>query len=165
MENMFVNCNSLTSLELNFDTHNVTNMQLMFSRCSSLKYIDVSSFNTENVETMFGMFSNCKSLEEIDVSNFNTSKVENIGNMFYSCKSLTEIDLSNFNTRRVKEFRDIFALADKLRRVDISSFYFYPNVRLFSGFDLYGGVVIVNSFIEDYIRAQVPSNWMVIVAK
>ena len=139
-------------------------MKLMFSSCSSLKSINVSSFNTENVENMFGMFGHCTLLEEIDVSNFNASKVKSLSNMFYFCKSLTEIDLSTFDTRKVKDFKEIFAYANNLRRIDISSFYFYPNVRLFNGFSYYG-VIIVNSFIENFIIDQVPKNWMVIVAK
>ena len=114
---------------------------------------------------MFGMFTKCSKLEEIDVSNFNTSNVKNIGSMFYLCKSLREIDLSNFDTRKVKEFSQIFFYTDNLDRVDISSFYFYRNVKLFNGFGIFAGVVIVNSVIEDFIRAQVPQNWMVIVRR
>ena len=159
---MFEDCESLTSLKLNFDTHSVTNMIHMFTGCSSFKHIDVSSFNTEKVESMAGMFSHCSSLEEIDVSNFNISSLKFISSMFYLCKSLSEIDLSSFDTRKVTNFKDIFALTYNLRRVDISSFYFYPNVRLFNGFGSFG-VVIVNSFIKNFIIDQVPSNWMVIV--
>ena len=44
----------------NFDTQNVTNMNLMFYRCSSLKDINLANFNINNVTNMNGMFSSCQ---------------------------------------------------------------------------------------------------------
>ncbi len=43
----------------------------MFSDCSSLKSLDLSSFNTINVNNMSGMFYGCESLkkENLKVSN------------------------------------------------------------------------------------------------
>ena len=38
-------------------------MNNMFSYCSSLESIDLSSFNTSNVTNMRGMFSHCYSLK------------------------------------------------------------------------------------------------------
>ena len=46
---------------------------------------------------MSGMFSRCSSLKELNLSNFNTNNVTNMRYMFYECSSLKELNLSNFN--------------------------------------------------------------------
>ena len=56
MKKMFSNCESLTSLKINFDTSNVTNMELMFYNCKNLTSLDLSSFNIEEVLEMNEMF-------------------------------------------------------------------------------------------------------------
>ena len=60
----------------------------MFSGCSSLQSINLSSFNTTNVKYMGFMFSGCSSLQSIDLSSFNTTNVENMRWMFSYCYSL-----------------------------------------------------------------------------
>ena len=47
--------------------------------------------NTEDVTTMWGMFSSCSSLTTLDLSSFNTSKVTNMLGMFSDCSNLTTI--------------------------------------------------------------------------
>ena len=48
-------------------------------------------FNTSNVQSMKDMFSNCSSLRALDLSSFDTSKVRDMSNMFNNCKSLTTL--------------------------------------------------------------------------
>ena len=68
MNNMFSNCSSLTSLDLSsFDTSEAISMNGMFSNCSSLTSLDLSSFDTSNVTDMSDMFSNCSSLANLDI--------------------------------------------------------------------------------------------------
>ena len=77
-----------------FDTSNVTNMDSMFSNCSSLTSIPL--LNTSKVTRMDYMFSYCRSLTTIPA--LDTSNVTNINSMFYWCRSLTTIpalDTSN----------------------------------------------------------------------
>ena len=64
MNNMFRECNSLTSLDISgFDTCNVTDMRYMFYNCSKLNYILVSNkWRTENVISSTSMFGNCNLL-------------------------------------------------------------------------------------------------------
>ena len=51
----------------------------MFSRCSSLKSLDLSSFNTTNVKDMAFMFSGCSSLKKENVKiNKSESKILNL---------------------------------------------------------------------------------------
>jgi surface protein len=45
--------------------HLITNMSYMFSGCSSLKEINLSSFNTNQVTNMNRMFYNCSSLKNL----------------------------------------------------------------------------------------------------
>jgi surface protein len=57
----------------------------MFSECSSLKELNLTSFNTNNVWDMSRMFSWCSSLKELNLTNFNTNNVNNISHMFSGC--------------------------------------------------------------------------------
>ena len=92
MEAMFMQCTSLTSLDLSsFNTDNVMNMNYMFQGCSSLTLLNVSSFNTSNVVSTVAMFSECSALTSLDLSNFNTAKVTSMAAMFAGCSSLKTI--------------------------------------------------------------------------
>ena len=42
------------------------------------------------------MFSKCSSLKELDLSKFSNCKVYNMSNMFKSCSSLKKLNLSSF---------------------------------------------------------------------
>ena len=106
----------------NFNTSKVTNMSYMFSYCSSLTNLDLSSFNTSNVTNMDGMFDDCSSLTNLDLSSFNTSKVTNMSYMFSYCSSLTSLDLSNFNTSNVTAMYSVFTNCTSLTNLDLSSF-------------------------------------------
>ena len=46
-------------------------MNSIFEACSSLIRLDLSSFNTYNVEDMSLMFSRNRSLKELNLSSFN----------------------------------------------------------------------------------------------
>ena len=85
----------------NIDTSNITDMNCMFSNCSNLTSLDLSSFNTSNVRNMSYMFSNCSNLTSLDLSNFNISNVTNISSMFNSCSNLTYLDIRNFYLTKV----------------------------------------------------------------
>ena len=97
----------------------LTNTAFMFSRCSSLESIDLSSFNTTNVTNMRGMFYDCSSLKSINLSSFNTINVTNISGMFYYCSSLKSIDLSSFNTTNVTNMIDMLYGCSSLKKENI----------------------------------------------
>ena len=105
-----------------FNTSNVTDMSVMFSFCSLLTNLDVSSFNTSNVTNMGGMFSECHSLRSLDVSNFNTSNVTGMSAMFSGCSSLRSLDVSDFNTSNVTDMALMFYDCSGLRSLDLSNF-------------------------------------------
>ena len=71
--------------------------RFLFSHCSGLTSLDLSSFETKNVYNMEAMFYDCSSLESLDLSMFDMSNVRLMSGMFNKCSSLTTLDLSNWN--------------------------------------------------------------------
>ena len=123
MHMMFSGCSSLNSLDLSsFKTDNVTNMSWMFNGCSSLSSFDLSSFKTDNVTYMNGMFSGCSGLTSLDVSGFKTDKVTEMARMFSVCSSLASLDLSSFKTDIVTDMSEMFYRCSGLTSLDLSSF-------------------------------------------
>ena len=120
---MFIDCTSLTSLDLSgFDTSSVTDMSLMFQNCASLTSLDVSSFDTSNVTDMFFMFNICESLTSLDLASFDTSNVIDMSHMFASCERLTGLDLSGFDTSNVTNMADMFSNCKDLASLDLTGF-------------------------------------------
>ncbi|MBR5697008.1 MAG: BspA family leucine-rich repeat surface protein [Prevotella sp.] len=120
---MFWGCSSLTTLDLStFNTENVTDMRDIFYGCSSLESLDLSSFNTQNVTDMFGMFWGCSSLTTLDLSTFNTENVTDMGYMFSGCSSLESLNVSSFNTANVTNMTDMFTDCSALTTLDLSHF-------------------------------------------
>ena len=113
---LFASYENMTSLDFNgcFDTSAVTDMEAMFSGCSSLTTLDLSAFDTTGVMNMRWMFSGCSSLTTLDVSTFDTSSVTDMGLMFIGCSSLTMLDLSTFDTFAVRWMNSMFANCSSL---------------------------------------------------
>ena len=76
---------------------NLTNINYMFFKCSSLTNIDLSNFNTQNVTDMSDMFNGCSSLVNLDLSNFNLKKVKYMTNIFNLCISLKNVKFNLLN--------------------------------------------------------------------
>ena len=121
---LFSHCTSLTTIigMNNLKTDQVENMNGMFVNCESLTNIDLSSFNTANVIDMGWMFGNCTSLTSLDVSSFKTDKVTDMNGIFVGCSSLTNLDVSGFKTDNVTDMRFMFANCSGLRSLDVSRF-------------------------------------------
>ena len=113
---MFSGCSYLTSLDLSsFDTSHVRSMGSMFLGCASLTALDLSSFDTSKVTYMSFMFRGCSSLTSLDLSRFDTSKVTNMSRMFNDCKSLTTIYSNSSWSCRCSN--DMFSGCNSLRGV------------------------------------------------
>ena len=106
----FNNCSSLISIDgiENLNTDNVTDMSDMFLDCSSLTSLDLSGFKTDNVKKMYSMFGGCSGLTSLDLSGFNTDNVTAMGAMFSGCTGLTSLDVSGFRTDNVTDMRAMF---------------------------------------------------------
>lgn len=142
---------ALTTIEhLDYlNTSEVDDMRLMFSSCTSLKTLDLSSFNTEKVTNMVTMFENskhlrslklpkgfigssvtdlnatfkgCERLTELDLSGSNSENVKEMNEMFYGCKALSKLDLTDFKTGQVTTMENMFCDCSTLETLDVSSF-------------------------------------------
>lgn len=142
---------ALTTIEhLDYlNTSEVDDMRLMFSSCTSLETLDLSSFNTEKVTNMVSMFENsehlrslklpkgfigssvtnlnamfrgCASLTELDLSGSNAEKVKDMRGMFYGCVALSNLNLSGFKTGSVTDMRYLFSSCQSLESLDLSGF-------------------------------------------
>jgi len=112
----FSGLTTINGLE-NLNTANVQNMEEMFSGCSSLTSLDLSSFNTASVTTMGLMFTGCSSLTSLDLSSWNTENVEMTYSLFAECSELTTVDLSGWNTANVRNTNYMFGKCPKLENI------------------------------------------------
>lgn len=87
----------------NVDASEMTTMKSMFSNCTMLVSLDLSSFDAPLVTGMSYMFDNCQNLTSLDLSSFDTSLVTDMSNMFKSCYVLTSLLLGPnfFKTKSV----------------------------------------------------------------
>ena len=116
---------ALTTIEhLDYlNTSEVDDMHFMFSSCTSLETLDLSSFNTEKVTNMVTMFENSKHLRSLKLpKGFIGSSVTNLKAMFRGCESLTELDLSGSNSENVKAMEEMFRGCKALSKLDLTSF-------------------------------------------
>ena len=131
------------------NTSEVDDMRLMFSNCTSLETLDLSSFNTEKVTSMATMFENsknlrsiklpkgfigssvtdlnatfkgCESLTELDLSGSNSENVKDMSEMFDGCRALSKLVLTDFKTEQVTTMESLFRNCSKLETLDVSSF-------------------------------------------
>lgn len=93
----------------------------MFSQCSSLRSLDLSSFNTSKVIGMNLMFYNCTNLESIDLSSFETENLQQMPHMFYSCTKLETLDLSSFATPNMTSMLSAFQNCKNLKTIYVTS--------------------------------------------
>lgn len=124
MGSMFSNCTSLETLDLSsFNTEKVTNMSEMFVGSTNLRTINLpKGFIGSNVTDLNGMFRGCASLTELDLSGSNAEKVKNMGSMFYGCVALSNLNLSGFKTGSLTDMRYLFSSCQSLESLDLSGF-------------------------------------------
>lgn len=124
MGSMFSNCTSLETLDLSsFNTEKVTNMSEMFVGSTNLRTINLSKgFIGSNVTDLNGMFRGCASLTELDLSGSNAEKVKDMCKMFYGCVALSNLNLSGFKTGPVTDMRYLFFSCQSLESLDLSGF-------------------------------------------
>lgn len=124
MGSMFSKCTSLETLDLSsFNTEKVTNMLAMFEGSMSLRTIKLpKGFIGSNVTNLNATFRGCASLTELDLSGSNAEKVKDMGGMFYGCVALSNLNLSGFKTGSVTDMPYLFSSCQSLESLDLSSF-------------------------------------------
>lgn len=164
-DGMFYQCESLTSLDVsNLDLSNATSIKEMFYGCSKLVSLKVPHFSSiSQVTNMQGVFERCSSLTALDLSKWNTEKVTNMDFMFYGCGKLTSLNISSFNTSNVTSMYYMFSRAP-IERLDISNFD-TSNVSYFKYFAdtareiIYGKNFILPKKVWDYATNTTDSNY------
>lgn len=119
---MFAENSSLINvISGNLDMSNVTDAQLMFYGCSSLKYVEnIENWNTSNLQKTNQMFQSVM-FDKLDLSNWDVSNLTSADNMF-SNSNIGEISL---NWENVNDNISIFQLFNgnhSLKKVDMSGF-------------------------------------------
>ena len=124
MHSMFSNCTSLETLDLSsFNTEKVTSMATMFENSKNLRSIKLpKGFIGSSVTDLYAMFRGCESLTELDLSGSNTENVKDMNEMFYDCKALSKLDLTSFKTGQVTTMESMFCGCSTLATLDVSSF-------------------------------------------
>lgn len=124
MNSMFTKCTSLETLDLSsFNTEKVTNMSEMFVGSTNLRTINLpKGFIGSNVTDLNGMFRGCASLTELDLSGSNAEKVKDMCKMFYDCFALSNLNLSGFKTGSLTDMRYLFSSCQSLESLDLSGF-------------------------------------------
>ena len=149
----------------NLNTSEVTDMSLMFTNCSKLESLDLSSFNTENVKNMEYMFANCATLTSLDLSLFNTAKVTNMHKMFYLCSKLTSLDLTSFNTANVTDMSYMFNSCSELTAIYVSDNFSTNSVTessvMFSDCTKLQGAAAYNSSNIDHAMANYTDGYFI----
>lgn len=128
---MFSYCSSLKYIDLSsFNSSQVVDIGFMFFSCSSLKSIDLSRLDTSKVINMNDLFLECKNLETINLTSLDTSNVINMNQMFCGCESLKSIDLSSFITNKVNDLRFMFSRCSSLKSIDLTTFKISENCTI-----------------------------------
>ena len=124
MRSMFSNCTSLETLDLSsFNTEKVTNMSEMFDGSTSLRSIKLpQGFIGSSVTNLCSMFKDCTSLTELDLSGSNSENVKDMKEMFDGCRALSKLVLTDFKTEQVTTMESLFSNCSKLETLDVSSF-------------------------------------------
>lgn len=124
MHLMFSNCTSLETLDLSsFNTEKVTNMATMFEKSKNLRSIKLpKGFIGSSVTRLNATFSGCESLTELDLSGSNSENVKYMSEMFCGCKALSKLALTDFKTGQVTTMESMFCDCSTLETLDVSSF-------------------------------------------
>jgi surface protein len=118
---MFSGCTSLESIDLSsLNMNSFTRTEYMFKGCTKLT--SVTGIKTPNVESMEYMFQSCTALEDLDLSSFNTAKVTYMQYMFDGCTKLKNLNVKGFNTSLVTNMSYMFRNCSSLETLDLTSF-------------------------------------------
>ena len=121
----FVGCSSLTSLKISdWDTSKVRDLTSTFNGCSSLKSLNIRRWDTGNLQTLDATFAGCTSLKTLNIRDWNTSKLTRMASTFSGCESITTLDLSGWDTSRATVIDIPFAQCKSLKTLNINGWDF-----------------------------------------
>lgn len=119
---MFAENNSLINvISGNLDMSKVTEAQLMFYGCSSLKYVEnIENWNTSNLQKTNQMFQSVM-FDKLDLSNWDVSNLTSADNMFQN-SNIGEISLNWENVNDTISIIQMFSGCGSLKKLDMSGF-------------------------------------------
>lgn len=129
----------IVSFDASFVKYKPTSTRYWFSGMSNLTSIqNIENLNTSEVTDMSAMFSGCSSLEKLNLSSFRTSSVTSFYEWFSGCNSLTQLDISNFDLSNIKSNNPfgigLLAGLTSLRSITMNDFVFGNTAAyMFSG--------------------------------
>ena len=134
----------------------------MFTNCTSLTSLDLSTWNTRSLTGMNQAFQNCTSLTKLNVSGWDVSKVTNMTLAFAEDRALSSLDLSTWDNSAVTSMKDVFSMMDSLSEVSLGSKFKFVGTSPFLP-DQTGHVTGADGKWYDtdgngYAPADVPSN-------
>ena len=103
---LFEDSSYVTHIEFhNFSAYPVYSYaDYMFSNCSNLTELDLSSLNFSNgMNNLEGMFSNCNKLESLNLSSWSLGDETETSNMFEGCNSLHILRLDNCSNDTIRK--------------------------------------------------------------
>ncbi len=119
---MFSRCSSLSALSLFINTRKVTNMSSMFTECYNLRSVSVGDdFVTDKVTNMSGMFMGCRSLDLNIITYMDFSNLQNASSMFQGCNTLYEFNFINFAPQNLKDTQFMFWNCSNLAEINMSN--------------------------------------------
>ena len=132
---MFVNCASLTTLDISNATFaSVTDAESMFQGCAAMTAIDLSGFNLSSATTIRQMFQGCTSLTSIDLSGNTFASATTALSMFQQCSHLTSVDLSDATFTALQNAQNMFYQCTTLTSVDLSGTTFASLTTMYQMF-------------------------------
>lgn len=130
MSYLFSDCSSLTTVP-NIDqwqTSNVTNIDGMFSSCSSFNQ-NISAFDISSITSFMGLFYGCSSFNQ--PLTWNTAAITEMNSMFSYATSFNQ-DISNWNVSSVTNMENMFSGASSFQQDisawDVSNVFSFANM-------------------------------------
>ena len=123
LDSLFYECNNLVDLTYSGLTinSNVTNASSCFWNCSQLTAVpDLFNGAQTNLTTLDYMFSGCSNMTTIDLSSWKFGQVVSMRDMFSSCVNVKTIDITGIDTSQMtstSNMDSIFAYCYNLIRV------------------------------------------------
>jgi surface protein len=154
--------NMKTADVLKLDMSKCKTIGCMFTNCTSLTSLDLSTWNTRSLTDMNQAFQNCTSLTKLNVSGWDVSKVTNMTLAFAEDRALSSLDLSTWDNSAVTSMKDVFSMMDSLNEVSLGSKFKFVGTSPFLP-DQTGHVAGADGKWYDtdgngYAPADIPSN-------
>ena len=105
MQSMFSGCTSFNQPLNSWDVSKVTDMSYMFSDCTSFNQ-PLNSWDVSKVNNMNAMFSGCTSFNQ-PLNSWDVSKVNSMSSMFSGCTSFNQ-PLNSWDVSKVTDMSDMF---------------------------------------------------------